>query len=186
MARRSPGLLAVRFGDGSDGALVMAFAWLTGPTPPGLSVGTASCKLTLLGSITIIWHARLCLIPRSMPAQLTSSLKLALSRFRVHLAHAFATPKSDDVLSIEDLALLERMAETVVRRGMAAPAALVLESVAPLNFLGSQLLYTLTPLLNMACDASEFERAARLLERRDTVSRLAALMEAKSTVAASR
>lgn len=68
------------------------------------------------------------------------------------------------------------MAETVVRRGLAAPATLFLESVAPLNFLGSQVLYGLAPLLRCACDRDEFDRAAQVLERRDSLTRLAALI----------
>lgn len=89
-------------------------------------------------------------------------------------------PVQDDSLSIGDLELLDRMAETVVRKDMAAPATLFLESVAPLNFLGSQVLHALSPLLNLACRASEFDRAARLLERRDSIPRLVKLIEAKA------
>ncbi len=125
-----------------------------------------------------------------MPSRPKPPFSHAMSRFRARLsdtlAHAFAIPSRADPLSADDLALLDRMAETVVRRGMAAPATLFLESVAPMNFLGSQVLHALTPLLNLACDATEFDRAARLLERRDTMSRLVALIEAKATTAARR
>jgi hypothetical protein len=38
----------------------------------------------------------------------------------------------------------------------------------------------LTPILDLACKTSEIERVARLLERRDAIPRLIALIEAKS------
>lgn len=120
-----------------------------------------------------------------MPRRLTALLAQTVIRWRAPLAHAFAVPRADEPLSPEDAALLDRMAETVVRRGMAAPAALLLESVGPLNFLGSQVMHALAPLLNLACEAGEFDRAARVLERRDTLARLAALIEAKSAAAKS-
>lgn len=82
--------------------------------------------------------------------------------------------------------LLERLASTIIDRRMAMPALLFLESMGPMNFLGSQVLHFLAPLLNLACRAAEFDRAARLLERRDTIPRLIALIEAKSSVAATR
>ncbi len=63
---------------------------------------------------------------------------------------------------------------------MAAPATVFLESVGPMNFLGSQALHFLTPILDLACKTSEIEHVAHLLERRDTVPRLIVLIEAKS------
>jgi hypothetical protein len=47
-----------------------------------------------------------------------------------------------------------------------------------MNFLGSQALHALTPILSLACDAREVEIAARLLERRDAIARLVAMIEA--------
>lgn len=79
--------------------------------------------------------------------------------------------------------LLERIAEVVVKRGMAAPATMFLESVGPMNFLGSQALHFITPIIDCAFNVKEAEQVARLLERRDTVSRLIAVIEAKSAPA---
>ena len=76
--------------------------------------------------------------------------------------------------------MLERIADTVVKRGMAAPATVCLESLGPMNFLGSQALHFLTPILEFAFNVKELEQVARLLERRMTISRLIALIEAKS------
>jgi hypothetical protein len=100
---------------------------------------------------------------------------------REALKVAFAVRSSEEPLTSDDLSLLSKMADTVVARGMASPAVLFLESAGPMNFLGSQALHFLTPILNFACDTREIEHAARLLERRDAIPRLVALIETKST-----
>jgi hypothetical protein len=55
-----------------------------------------------------------------------------------------------------------------------------LESMGPMNFLGSQALHFLKPIIDCAFQAKEVEQVARLLERRDTITRLIAIIEAKS------
>ena len=101
-------------------------------------------------------------------------------KVRAELFHAFSTTSEVQVLTTEDFALLERVADAVVKRGMAAPATVFLESLGPMNFLGSQALYFLTPIVEWAFQAKEVEQVARLLERRDTISRLIAIIDTKS------
>jgi hypothetical protein len=101
-------------------------------------------------------------------------------KVRAELSHAFSTTSKVEAFTIDDLALLERVADAVVKRGMAAPAMVFLESLGPMNFLGSQALYFLTPIVEWAFHAKEVEQVARLLERRDTISRLITLIETKS------
>ena len=108
------------------------------------------------------------------------SITEKLAQVRVGLRHAFAVRPETQPLSIEDTALLERIAETIVKRRMAAPATMFLESMGPMNFLGSQALHFITPIIDCAFNVKEFEQVARLLERRDTVTRLIAIIEAKS------
>lgn len=103
------------------------------------------------------------------------------SRVQAGVRHAFATAPETVAWSLEDQALLERIAEAVVQRGMAAPATVFLESLAPMNFVGSQALQVLAPLLEVVLDAKTLDQAARLLERRDTVDRLVRLIEMKSS-----
>lgn len=79
------------------------------------------------------------------------------------------------------MALLERVADAIVTRGMATPATLFLESMGPLNFLGSQALHVLTPIVEFALSTTELTQMARLLERRDSIHRLMTLIEAKTT-----
>ncbi|TKB62865.1 MAG: hypothetical protein E8D48_06010 [Nitrospira sp.] len=104
--------------------------------------------------------------------------KLAL--IRAGLRHAFTVQPKNQSLAVEDVQLLERIAEMVVKRGMAAPATMFLESMGPMNFLGSQALHFITPIIDCVLSAKEVEQVARLLERRDTVTRLIAIIEAKS------
>lgn len=107
------------------------------------------------------------------------------NRVQAGVRHAFATEPESRVLAPEDQALLDRIAEAVVQRGMAAPATVFLESLAPMNFVSSQALQVLAPLLEVVLDAKTLDQAARLLERRDTVNRLVALIEAKSMTSTS-
>lgn len=103
-----------------------------------------------------------------------------LAGIRAGLRHAFAVQPENQPLTSDDVELLERIAETIVKRGMAAPATMFLESMGPMNFLGSQALHFLTPIIDCAFNVKEVEQVARLLERRDTVTRLIAVIEAKS------
>ena len=96
------------------------------------------------------------------------------------LQHAFATESASDAFSAEDVQLMERMAEAIVKRGMAAPATVFLESMGPMSFLGSQALHFFTPIIDFVFNAREVEQVARLLERRESAARLIALIEAKS------
>ena len=96
---------------------------------------------------------------------------------KARVKHAFAVEPESQPLSLEDLALLERVAATVAERGMATPAILFLESVGPMNFLGSQALHFFTPILEVVFTQRDVERVALLLERRDTLSRLGAMIE---------
>lgn len=109
-----------------------------------------------------------------------TSLAEKWDRVREELSHAFSTTSGAEVFTTEDLALLERVADAVVKRGMTAPATVFLESLGPMNFLGSQALHFLTPIVEWAFNAREVEQVARMLERRDTISRLIIIIEAKS------
>jgi len=109
-----------------------------------------------------------------------TSVAQTWDRVREELSHAFATTSGVEAFTTEDLALLERVAEAVVKRGMTAPSTVFLDSLGPMNFLGSQALHFLTPIVEWAFDAREVEQVARLLERRDTISRLITIIETKS------
>lgn len=102
-------------------------------------------------------------------------------KFRKEFAHAFALVPADSAFAPEDLALLEKVARLIAKRGMTMPALLFLESLGPLNFLGSQVLHALRPFLELVCDATEMERLAVILERRDSISRLVIIIQEQAT-----
>lgn len=102
------------------------------------------------------------------------------NRLRNEFAHAFALRPARGDLTQEEVALLEKVAAGIVQRGMADPAVLFLESLGPLNFLGSQVLHGLVPFLELACDPVELERLAVILERRESFDRLISLIQEQS------
>lgn len=111
-----------------------------------------------------------------------ASLSQTWAKVRAGFIHAFSTNIETEDFTIEDLALLERVADTVVKREMTAPATVFLESLGPMNFLGSQALHFFTPIIELAFNAQEVSQVARLLERRDTIARLIALIEVRTTL----
>ena len=101
-------------------------------------------------------------------------------RLRQEFIHAFALAPAELGFAPEETALLEKVSRLIVKQGMAVPALLFLESLEPLNFLGSQVLHGFRPLLELVCDATEMERLAAVLERRDSVPRLITLIQKQS------
>lgn len=61
--------------------------------------------------------------------------------------------------------LLNRLAEGIVRRRLTVPAIFVLEMTKPLNFLGSQVMIALGPLVTAFLHQDEMRKVALLLER---------------------
>jgi len=115
-----------------------------------------------------------------MRSLFNKNLAQKVAHLRAVFRHAFAVRPENQPLANEDVQLLERIAEMIVKRGMAAPATMFLESMGPMNFLGSQALHFITPIIDCAFNVKEVEQVARLLERPDTVTRLISIIEAKS------
>ena len=102
------------------------------------------------------------------------------TRFARSLRHAFAVPSASTPLTDDDRAALEHLAAKVVARGMEAPMVLLLESISPINFLGSQALRVLSPVIDCVGHTEDVDRIARVLEKRDGIQQLITLIEAKS------
>ncbi|MDD5560320.1 hypothetical protein [Candidatus Methylomirabilis sp.] len=83
-------------------------------------------------------------------------------------AHAFALRWHESRLKAEDLALLDRFAGLLADRGLTTPAIFLVESLAPLGFLASQLVHAMTPIMGMVAPPDDIERLAHLLERGET------------------
>jgi hypothetical protein len=105
-------------------------------------------------------------------------MKTRFEKFLAALRHAFAVEASG-TLSAEDLAVLDRMARAVVQRRMTGPALVLLESLRPLNYVGSQFLYFLEPLVGSFVSTSDYDRMARILEQRESIQRLIDAIEAQ-------
>lgn len=102
------------------------------------------------------------------------------ARLRAGWAHAFAVrPDGTGGLSDEERDLVERLAAFVVRRRLTAAAILLLETGRPLNFVGSQLLAFLSPVLTLIFSRPDCERLVRLLDRRASIDHLVTAIEAR-------
>jgi len=92
--------------------------------------------------------------------------------------HAFSIEPDGAGRDLELPPSLEKVATSVVERGMETPAVIFLESIVPLSFLGSQAMFAAWPLVKMAPSAAvSYEEIASALENRATVRLLAARIE---------
>lgn len=78
-----------------------------------------------------------------------------------------------------DEVFITRISREVVRRRLTMPCILFLESVKPLNVIGSQFLYFLDPIVHLFVPFPDLPRIARLLEERDSIERLVSAIEAR-------
>lgn len=93
-----------------------------------------------------------------------------MSTWRDKWDHAFAVEDESDVTWDEgERELVQRLAQFVVRRRMSTVALMTLESSRPLNFIGSQALAFLAPLLSLIFKTAEVDRFIHLLEQRRSV-----------------
>ena len=74
--------------------------------------------------------------------------------------------------STEDIALLEKIITGVLRYRMAVPAIFMLETLLPLAVVGSQAMHFLSPVVGGLVGPSDYDRLAKLLERRDVIERM--------------
>ncbi|GJQ59799.1 MAG: hypothetical protein D8M57_13305 [Candidatus Scalindua sp. AMX11] len=86
------------------------------------------------------------------------------------LKHAFATDSGK--LTDDEIALIEKLADYVVRRKMTVPAIMFLESVEPLNFIGNQAGTFFQPIITNFFPAHEYNRFITLLEKREALKML--------------
>jgi len=84
---------------------------------------------------------------------------------------------NQDYLSPQEQELANRLAGRIVRLGLGPVALLFIESVRPLNFVGSQLLHFLAPFVQAFGHFSDYDTLAALLENRRSVDRLLEAIE---------
>ena len=105
-------------------------------------------------------------------------------KLRQEFTHAFAIAPLASGFSPGEVVLLKKIARRIVNRDMAVPALLLLESLGPLGFLGSQIVHGLKPFLDVVIDPEDAERLAILLERRESIERLSALIQEQANIPA--
>jgi hypothetical protein len=72
-------------------------------------------------------------------------------------------------LPAEEEAVLEKVAHKVVDRRMAVPAIVFLESVKPLNFIGSQALVFFEPIVQTLFNFKDYDTFRCALEKRESI-----------------
>jgi len=70
------------------------------------------------------------------------------------------------------LYLIDKVAKFFAERRMGAPAILFCESMRPLNFIGSQVMYMITPFVNVIFQGREFEEFAAIMNERENMDLL--------------
>ena len=78
-----------------------------------------------------------------------------------------------------DEALLNKVADHIVRRGLSVPAVFFLESSKPMSYVGSQTLVFLEPFVRAFLSHESYGRFAHLLEDRENFERLIEVIEAR-------
>jgi hypothetical protein len=84
---------------------------------------------------------------------------------------------TEEGLSEDDRALIARLSDWLVERRLETPAVLFLESVRPLSFVGAQGMYFLEPFARAIFNVKDYERLARMLERRENLELLVRAIE---------
>lgn len=85
----------------------------------------------------------------------------------------YELPPEDEDLTPEQKDLINRMAQKIVERGFTIPAILFLESVKPLNYIGSQTLVFFEPFAQVIFKSvKDYNTFRVMMEKRDNVERL--------------
>lgn len=89
-------------------------------------------------------------------------------------------------LTAEEEAILDKLANKAVERGMAMPSILFLESVKPLNFIASQTMVFFEPIIQTIFNFKDYNTLRTALERRESIEILLLKIEKYDAVAMDR
>ena len=73
--------------------------------------------------------------------------------------------------------IINKIADGIVKRRLAAPAIMFLESVKPMNYLGSQLMIFFEPIVLSIFNISQYREVAVILEERDSIEKVLEAIE---------
>lgn len=108
------------------------------------------------------------------------------TKIKHELRNAFALRVADYKLSEEEGALLDKIATAIAKRGMAIPALMFLETIKPLNLVGSQVMAFFEPFADTLMKGNSFMVFRSLMEDRRNVLELMARIERKDRELAER
>ena len=89
-------------------------------------------------------------------------------------------------LPSEEDAVLEKVAKKVVEKRMAVPAIMFLESVKPLNYIGSQAMVFFEPIIQTIFNFKDYNTLRCAFEKRESVEILILKIEERDAVAQKR
>lgn len=86
----------------------------------------------------------------------------------------------------DELAVLDKVAKKVVEKSMTVPAIVFLESVKPLNYVGSQTMVFFEPIVQSLFNLKDYDTLRSALEKRQTIEIMIQRIEAHDVVAQAR
>ena len=86
----------------------------------------------------------------------------------------------------DEIIVLEKVATKVVERQMTVPAIVFLESVKPLNFIGSQTMVFFEPIVQSVFNFKDYDTLRTALEKRQSIEVLIQKIEAKDALVLAR
>lgn len=95
------------------------------------------------------------------------------------IKHAFAIPNSKNNFAEEEVQLLEKLANGIAKRKMAAPAIMFLETLKPMGYIGSQAMVFFRPFYSLVFKTADYDKISKVLEKRECTSKLIKLLENK-------
>jgi len=87
------------------------------------------------------------------------------------------SPKEEKELTPEQQEILDKIAKKVVLWKMSTPAILFLESVKPLNYIGSQMMVFFEPFVQTLFSWKDYDEFRKIMEERENVERLLQTIE---------
>jgi hypothetical protein len=102
------------------------------------------------------------------------------SEIKKSISHAFMITDGKENISEEDMALLNKLASFIVRRRLTVPAIMFLETVRPMNFVGSSLMNFFKPTMGHLLKRFEYDRLEKMLENRCTIELLVECIQQQS------
>ena len=86
------------------------------------------------------------------------------------IKHAFALSKKENFNpNKKQILIVDKVCHEVVKRHLAMPAVLLLETLRPLNYIGSQVMHFFQPIISSVLPVDGYSDFTELLEQRGSV-----------------